>query len=66
MGTKKDIFLESEWTTKMCFPHFKHTSLILINFVFFLKELVGDYRVTTNHLYMQFKMLFRDLVLSHS
>ena len=33
---------------------------------FFLKELVGDYRFTTNHLSMQFKMLFRDKVPSHS
>jgi hypothetical protein len=44
----------------MDFPRFKHISLVLINFVIFLKELTGDYRVTTNHLSMQFKMLFKD------
>jgi hypothetical protein len=27
---------------------------------------MGDYRVATNHLFMQFKMLFRDRALSYS
>jgi len=50
----------------MTFPHFKHSSLVLINLILILKELAGDYKVTTKHLSMQFKMLFRDRVLSHS
>jgi hypothetical protein len=33
----------------------------IVNLILILKELVGDYRVTTNHLSMQFKMLFRDV-----
>jgi hypothetical protein len=44
MGTIRDIyFLESERITKMAFSYFKHTSLVLLNLVFFLKEFVDDY-----------------------
>jgi len=48
------------------FSYYKQTLLVLINLVLFLKELMGDYRVATNHLSMQFKMLFRDRALSYS
>jgi hypothetical protein len=60
------MFLESEGIEKMTFPHFKHSSLVLVNLILILKELAGDYKVTTKHLSMQFKMLFRDRVLAHS
>jgi hypothetical protein len=60
------IFLESEGIVKMIFPHFKHTSSVLINLVLFLKEFSGDCRVTANHSSMQFKILFIDRVISHS
>jgi hypothetical protein len=44
MGTIRDIyFLESERITKMAFFYFKHTSLVLLNLVLFLKEFVDDY-----------------------
>ena len=66
MVTIVDIwFLESEGIIKMVFPYFKHTSLVLINLVLFLKEFSGDCRVTADHSSMQFKILFIDRVISH-